>query len=78
MDEAQEVLAQGEALLRAVENWTELPKLLCVRIELEYGRGNTALARTLLNEVERLASQTESGPETKLGQVLAKLRPALA
>ena len=72
--EAREALTQGEALLRAVKTLIELPKVLCVRAELEHGVGDVALARDLLHEAEALAAQTGVVPNSQLGRMLAKLR----
>jgi predicted ATPase/Tfp pilus assembly protein PilF len=76
--EAQDALARGEALLRASKAVIDLPKLLCVRAELEHSIGNVTLAQTLLHDIEALAASCGTAPESELGRMLASLRKTLA
>jgi predicted ATPase len=78
LDEAREVLAQGEALLRTAGVRVELGKLLCTRARLERETGDPATASALLDEVESLAGELGTGPDSALGRLLAQGRKALA
>ena len=75
--EAREALTVGEAILRELQCVFHLANLLCVRGELELESGDHAAARAALGEVEAIARQTGSGPESELGRMLDHLRQAI-
>jgi predicted ATPase/serine/threonine protein kinase/Tfp pilus assembly protein PilF len=76
--EARDALARGEAVLRAVKALIEIPKVLCVRADLEHEVGNLSLARDLLREAEELAAQTGSERNPEIAHILAGVRQKLA
>jgi predicted ATPase/Tfp pilus assembly protein PilF len=76
--EAWDALKQAEDILRQLNAPVEICQVLCVRAELEHESGNLAGARDTLSEIEALAKQVESGPDSLLGQMVAKVRRTLA
>jgi predicted ATPase/class 3 adenylate cyclase/Tfp pilus assembly protein PilF len=77
LDEARASLSDGEPRLREVRDRIELAKLLCARVRLEARAGDPDAARDVLAEATDLAASLQSGPDSALGQALAKARAAL-
>ena len=75
--EARAHTTAGEALLRAVGAIVDLGALLCVRARLEHAEGHLETARSTLAEATRVAASFGAGPESGLGQDLARVRALL-
>ena len=75
---ATALLAEGEALLRAIDDSMDLGELLCVRGVADLRRGDRTAASAALAEAERIATALGVEPASGLGQGLARLRHALA
>lgn len=77
MGKARELLSEGEILLREVGSSIELAKLLCIRARAEAVAGDLTLAHALLAECEDVASAIGTGPDSKLGREITRLRGSL-
>lgn len=77
MDEARSCFDAGIAVLRAMHNPLALSNLLCGRALLRHATGRRDEAREDLAEAEALAAHIGAGPDSELGQEIAKARAAL-
>jgi tetratricopeptide (TPR) repeat protein len=72
-DEARGCFATGEALLRQVSDTLSLAVLLCDRAECDWRAGATGAARIARDEARAIADAARTGPESELGQALARV-----
>ncbi len=77
LPEAIAAFAQGEAVLRAIEDPVELANLLCARGRANVAAGDIGQARLALAEVEQIAARIDATPDSGLGRELALLRGLL-
>jgi tetratricopeptide (TPR) repeat protein len=78
LDEARRCLDSSETLLREVSDRISLGVLLCSRAETELLAGAPAAACSALGEARTIASEAGAGPESELGQALARVEKLLA
>ena len=78
LGQARQALAASEAILREVNDGWETAVLHCFFGECERAGGELAAASLHLLTASNLAQGLEAGPESELGQEIAKLRTALA
>jgi tetratricopeptide (TPR) repeat protein len=77
LDEARRCLDGSETLLREVSDRISLGVLLCSRAETELLAGASAASRAALSEARAIASEAGAGPESELGQALARVEKML-
>jgi Tfp pilus assembly protein PilF len=77
LERARATLSTATSQLGGVDRG-EHAKLLCKRAQIEQLTGDTAAASTALAEAETIAADLKVGPESGLGQELAKARTAFA
>jgi predicted ATPase/class 3 adenylate cyclase len=76
-DDARARFLQGESLLRGVGDRGELAQLLCARARCEGRAGARDAAGAALAEAQSIAEALSAGPDSELGQELARTRAAL-
>ena len=74
---ARECFASGEARLREIADTLSLGVLLCDRAECEWHSGDAARAREVAGEANAIATAAGAGPQSELGQALARLADLL-
>ena len=72
--DAREILDQAAAILRAVDDPSDLAKLICILAEVLLDMGDQAGAAAAFREAEVLAARVGSGPESALERTVAELR----
>ena len=72
--EAREAFIAGEVMLRELQCVYHLANLLCLHGELALESGDHAAARAALSEVETIARQVDSGPNSELARMLDHFR----
>lgn len=75
---ARECFAAGQAVLREVSDPLSLGVLLCDYAECEWFAGDGAVARRALDEARMLAQSAGAGPQSELGQALARVAGVLS
>jgi len=70
---ARRLLDEGQRLLEATADTLSLALLLCCRSEVEVLAGNTPMALQAQSQAAALGTAAGAGPESELGQALAKL-----
>jgi predicted ATPase len=77
-ESARECFAAGQALLRQVSDTLSLGVLLCDQAECEWRAGNAAAARQALDEARGMIDAARAGPQSELGQSLARVEALLS
>jgi len=72
-DLARECFAAGQTLLRGVADTLSLGILLCDLADCEWHAGEAALASYALSEARSIADAAGAGPQSELGQALARV-----
>jgi predicted ATPase/tetratricopeptide (TPR) repeat protein len=78
LEEARLELTEAEAIMREVRHPVELGRFLCFRGELELDCSNVPSAKAALEEVESMAAAHGWGPQSEIGDLIAKLRDAVS
>ena len=76
--EALELLSEGEAVLRAIDNPFELASLLCVKGQAAAAGGELGLATSALQEAQAIAARLAATPNSGLMQSVDGLDRAIA
>jgi len=76
-DLAREDFAAGQALLKEVSDTFSLGILLCDFAECEFRSGDAKAARRTLEEARAIVASASAGPQSELGQALARVESLL-
>ena len=78
VEPARESIAAGLALLRGASDPLSLGVLLCDRAECEWRAGDSPAAQQARDEARDLATKAGAGPQSELGQALARVEGQFA